>query len=70
MTGEHYLLSYNRVLDGMIAGVCGCLEENPSETVDRVNAGYVALSGSFEANELAALLAIAIDRLAIQGVVA
>ena len=65
---EHYLLSYNRLLDGMIRGISICLETSPSETVDRVNAGYVALAGSFQPNELAALLAIAIDRLAMQGV--
>jgi hypothetical protein len=66
---EHYLLNYSRMLDGMISGVSICLEANPSEMCDRVAAGYVALS-TFERDQLRALLAIAIDRLAIQGVVA
>lgn len=70
LMAEHYLLSYSRLLDGMIMGLTALMEAAPEEMIVRVNAGYAALSGSFEPNELAALLAIAIDRLAMQGVVA
>jgi hypothetical protein len=68
---EHYLLSYSRLLDVMVRGVSISLEARPAETIDRINAGFTALSTTaFERHELEALLAIAIDRLAIQGVVA
>lgn len=68
---EHYLSSYSRLLDAFVGNVRDLQTKRPTEVIDRVNAGYDALAAQgLSERQLVALLTIAIDRLAMQGVTA
>lgn len=60
-----YVHSYSRLLDGFVKNTTQRMSSDPAELVDRVDAIYGSLwAQGLDTNQLLALLAIAVDRLA------
>lgn len=64
---EHYLQSFSRLLDCVVNENRAMAGKSPAEAIDRVDATYEAVNAMrLEPNQMTALLAIAIDRLAMR----
>jgi hypothetical protein len=69
MSNETYFQGYTRLLNAYIEHIAESQTQTPLELIDRIEVGYEALVRSnLSPTDLQVLLAIAVDRLAIQKV--
>jgi hypothetical protein len=69
MANETYFQGYSRLLNAYIEHIASSQTATPLELIDRIEVGYTALVRSnLSPTDLQVLLAIAVDRLAIQKV--